>query len=171
MNKAEERLKKAYGHFTEKEFELALEECGDAIFLDDSIADAHNLRGVLLEELDRAADALSAYERAVEIEPGFQEAKENLLTLREEFRKRDKIVTAAVFNFLYEAEAARAELSALGIWSIIADGEAAGVMPHVSIALDGVKLKVKPEDLQRVRKALGGQSPAEGKEDEFLQES
>ncbi len=162
MAAAEEHLQKAYGFYRRGSYESALEECESAISIDASIADAHNLRGALLEELDRTAEALASYETAVGIEPGFAEAEENLSGLRAEFKARSELVTVAVFNFLPEAFVPQLKLQSEGIWSFIADGEAVNVMPHASIAMDGVKLKVKPEDAGLAIRILNGEDSPPG---------
>jgi Flp pilus assembly protein TadD len=49
-------------------------------------ADAHNLRGIILEELGRKEEAVSAYREAVRVDPSFREAAENLQDLEAELK-------------------------------------------------------------------------------------
>ncbi len=162
MKEAEEHLKKAYGYLKEgKDFEAALRECDEAVSFDDSIADAHNLRGAVLERLGRAAEAVSAYEKALSIEPGFSEAKENLEGLKSAFKAHDNLVTVAVFSYLSETYAPVMKLRSEGVWSFTAGGEAANVMPHILPGMDGIKLKVKAEDAERAVEILGRELPEE----------
>lgn len=60
------------------EYKEALEECDTAIRLDPNLADAHNLRGVILEELGRNGEAIQAYREALRLDPGYAAAHENL---------------------------------------------------------------------------------------------
>lgn len=160
MKKAEEHLKKAYEYFKGKEdFEAALRECDEAVSFDDSIADAHNLRGAVLERLGRAAEAVSAYEKALSIEPGFSEAAENLAGLKSAFKTQDNLVTVAVFSYLSETYAPVMKLRSEGIWSFTAGGEAANVMPHILPGMGGIRLKVKAEDAERAVEVLGREFP------------
>lgn len=75
---AQAHLAQAYAHERIEEFEMALRECERALQLDPSLAEAHNLRGILLEELGRKRSAISAYRRALELDPSFEEARQNL---------------------------------------------------------------------------------------------
>lgn len=62
----------------------ALQACDAALALDPDLAEAHNLRGMLLEDLDRGSEALAAYREAVRLDPGLVEAQENLREAEEE---------------------------------------------------------------------------------------
>ena len=165
MSEAEEHLKKAYEYYgAGKDFEQALAECREAISLDDSIADAHNLLGVLLEKLGRAAEAVPAYEKALSIEPGFSEARENLSGLKSAFKALDNLVTVAVFSYLSQTYAPVMKLRSEGIWSFTAGGEAANVMPHILPGMGGIRLKVKAEDAGRAVEILNREA-SRGHED------
>lgn len=80
-------LEQAYTSEEQGEFEKALEECDTAIGIDPSLADAHNLRGVILEELGQKEEAVLAYREAVRLDPSFQIAKKNLQDIEAELRK------------------------------------------------------------------------------------
>lgn len=75
---AQQHLDLAYNHEDRGEFTDALSECETAIRFDPGYAEAHNLRGIVLEELGRKADAVAAYAQAVRLDPSFDEARENL---------------------------------------------------------------------------------------------
>jgi tetratricopeptide (TPR) repeat protein len=49
-----------------------------AIQLNPGLAEAYNLRGIVLEEMGRMQEAVAAYRQAVRLDPGFLEARENL---------------------------------------------------------------------------------------------
>lgn len=78
LPEAAQHLEKAYALEKRDEFEQALEECEAAIRLDAGLAEAHNLRGIILEELGQKEQAILAYREAVRLAPGFREAEENL---------------------------------------------------------------------------------------------
>ena len=58
-------LERAYGHRDAGELEGALQECDRAIELAPEWAEAHNLRGVVLDEMGWVEEAIAAYEEAV----------------------------------------------------------------------------------------------------------
>ena len=76
----------AYAYEDQGNYEPALVEVDRALQAESGLAEAHNLRGLLLEELDRTDEALAAYRMAVQIDPSFAEAAENLSSLEEELR-------------------------------------------------------------------------------------
>ena len=78
-----------------EEFDKALRECETAIDLEPFWADAHNLRGMILEELGRSLEAIGAYRKAIQLDPDFSEAKENLANLKAEFAAFSRLVTIA----------------------------------------------------------------------------
>lgn len=93
-------LERACGHADAGELEDALRECDRAIELAPEWAEAHNLRGVVLDEMGRVEEAIAAYEKAVRLDAGFEEAVENLAEARKERRggrpKWKKVVALAV---------------------------------------------------------------------------
>ena len=76
----------AYAYEDRGDYAPALAEVERALQAEPDLAEAHNLRGLLLEELDRNDEALVAYRMAVQIDPSFAEAAENLNSLEEELR-------------------------------------------------------------------------------------
>jgi uncharacterized RDD family membrane protein YckC len=75
---AERHFDQAYAYWQKSDFENGLRECELAIQLAPNLAEAHNLHGVLLEELNRREEAIAAYREATCLNPEFQEAKKNL---------------------------------------------------------------------------------------------
>ena len=67
---AEQRIERAQEFSESQRWEEALAELEAALAINPSVAIWHAQRGYLLEELDRPADAVPAYERALELEPG-----------------------------------------------------------------------------------------------------
>lgn len=64
-------------------FDQALMALDCLIALDDQIADAYLQRGVLLAETDRADDALAAFRRALELDPGLRAAHCHMANIHE----------------------------------------------------------------------------------------
>jgi tetratricopeptide (TPR) repeat protein len=81
---AMQHLEQAYAHEEQNRFGQALSECDAAIRTDPTLAEAFNLRGIILEQLGRKAEAVSAYREALRLDPSFQEAEENLYELDDE---------------------------------------------------------------------------------------
>ena len=98
---AHEHLAQAYAHEQVQEFEMALRECERALQLDPSLAEAHNLRGILLEELGRKRSAISAYRRALELDPSFEEAKQNLEKLAQSGYADMKVTKTGVIVYVF----------------------------------------------------------------------
>ena len=65
-----------YDH--ENDFEKALFEIDLAIEYKPDSADAHNLRGLILDALDRTDEAILEYRKALELDPNLDDAKDNL---------------------------------------------------------------------------------------------
>ena len=86
-SEARQYLELAYASEEQSEFETALEECDAAIRVDPRLADAHNLRGVILEELGRREEAVLAYHEAIRLDSGFREARENLRDIEAELKE------------------------------------------------------------------------------------
>ncbi|MBI5952099.1 MAG: tetratricopeptide repeat protein [Chloroflexi bacterium] len=56
----------------------ALADCEIALQLDPNFAKAHNLRGLILDEMGRTDDAIASYREAIRLNPGLDEARANL---------------------------------------------------------------------------------------------
>jgi len=81
---ARHHLERAYAHLDAGEPEDALRECDRAIAMAPAWAEAHNLRGVVLDEIGRLEQAIAAYAEAVRLDAGFEDAAENLAEARKE---------------------------------------------------------------------------------------
>jgi len=149
------------------EYGYALEWCERAIEgLRAYLADAYNLRGVLLEELGRDEEAMESYRRAREMQPGMAEAADNLTALEKEMAIRHNLVTVAGFSQAPEAYVAKGLLEAEGIWAFVADEYTVTANWLYSRALQGVKLQVRESDLEAARRILGLEEEAEVPEEE-----
>jgi hypothetical protein len=67
----------------------------------------------------------------------------------------DELVTVTSFTDVAEAELARERLELEGIRAFVVDAQTAGVMPYLTSSTGGVRVQVKPEDLERAREVLG----------------
>ncbi|MBN1430276.1 MAG: hypothetical protein JXB07_18040 [Anaerolineae bacterium] len=68
---AEHHLAQALKYYEEgKDFNSALEACEQAIDREPYLADAHNLRGTILEQMEKPLQALNAYKEAFVSRPG-----------------------------------------------------------------------------------------------------
>jgi uncharacterized RDD family membrane protein YckC len=100
--KARQHLDQAYAHEDEGRPENALRECELAIQLAPDWpapdwAEAHNCRGIVLDELGRQEEAIQAYREAVRLDPAFRKARENLIEAEAELRQRkEALATDAV---------------------------------------------------------------------------
>ena len=81
---AETHMDQAYGYEERGEYENALRECDAAIRSDPNLPEAHSLRGVILEELERKDEAVEAYREALRLDPHFSSATKNLRELEKD---------------------------------------------------------------------------------------
>ncbi|GEM_PF-273007 len=145
----------------------ALEWCERAIEgLRAYLAEAYNLRGILLEELGHDEEAVESYRRALEMQPGMAEAADNLTSLEKEMGIRHNLVTVAEFSQAPEAYVAKGLLEAEGIWAFIADEYTITANWLYSRVLKGVKLQVRESDLEAARRILGLEEAEEVPEEE-----
>ena len=170
--RARRHLDQAFFYYEEtEEFEKALLECDAAIDLDPYLADAYNLRGVVLEELGRELEAVGAYKKAIQLEPDFSEAKENLSALKSEFAAQSRLVTIATFSYPTEAYIPKTKLEAEGIWSFVADADTVTMNWLYSNAIGGVKLQVRKEDVEKALEILNREpEPIEWQDEDFEEE-
>jgi hypothetical protein len=99
--RAHRHLEQAYAYLDANDLKSALRECESALHLVPEWAEAHNLRGLVLDELGRVEEAIAAYRKAIELEPGFEEAAENLAEVQSEVSGVDEKHPAGGANRLY----------------------------------------------------------------------
>lgn len=155
LTEAEQHLNEALGYEADDRFEEAPFECGAAIEVDPSLADAHNLRAIVLEELGRPEEAVAAYKRALALEPGFVEAAQNLLDLEAELGITHDLVTIATFSHGGDAHVLKSRLEAEGIRSLVADEQIINLDWLYCLAVGRVKLQVDEPDAERALEILG----------------
>jgi hypothetical protein len=66
----------------------------------------------------------------------------------------DDLVTVASFPDVAEALLAKERLELEGILAFVADQQTAGVMPYLTSSSGGVRVQVKPADLERAQEIL-----------------
>lgn len=86
----ENYLEQAYEFDEQEQPEKALQAIEQALALDNTSAESHNFRGILLEKLGRKEEALSAYETAMRLDANFGDAAENLAGLRADLARAQK---------------------------------------------------------------------------------
>jgi tetratricopeptide (TPR) repeat protein len=125
-------------------------------------AEARNLLGITLEGLGRLEEALDAYALAVQLDPSFLDAQENLSDaeaewLRERRGAREEeappapvpgehLVTVAAFSYPIQAYLARTMLEWEGIQAFVADEHVVTANWLYSNLVGGVKLQVEESD-------------------------
>ena len=153
---ADEHLRRAYEFEEQGELRESLVECEEAIKLARSfLADAYNLRGMVLEGLGQNEEAVESYGRALSLEPGFGEAADNLRELETELGVKHDLVTVMMCRNTAEAYGARAKLESEGIGSFIADEYAVGAIGLGVGVLGGIRLQTRESDVERALEILG----------------
>ncbi len=66
----------------------------------------------------------------------------------------ETLATVATFADVAEAELARERLEIEGLTAFVIGAQTAGVMPFLTNAMGGVRLQVKPADIDRAREIL-----------------
>ena len=156
---AEHHLNQA-SHFYEEteEFEKALQACDTALELDPYLAEAHNLRGIILEEFGKVYESRKAYQQAITLDPDFTEAKDNLAALEVDLAHEDELVTIATFSHPLEAYVRKTKLDANGLPSFVADDNTVALIWLLSNAIGGVKLQVRSSDVKQAQEILSDET-------------
>jgi tetratricopeptide (TPR) repeat protein len=144
---ASDRLNEAFALEAKAEYEAALSACDAAIEMGRSfLAEAYNLRGLLLEELGQSEDAIGAYERALGMDPDLEPAALNLQELEKELGIGHTPVTVAKFGSVLEASIAKGLLETEGIWAFVPDEHVTTPLPTERV-IGGIRLQVRESDL------------------------
>jgi tetratricopeptide (TPR) repeat protein len=75
---AKKHKRLSYRYLVKNQDKKALEECDKAIELAPDWSEAHNMRGIILEEMGKLDESILEYRKAVRLDPGNQDAGENL---------------------------------------------------------------------------------------------
>ena len=142
-DEAQRHLERAYAYESRDEFEKALRKCEAAVELTPERAEAHNLRGIVLESLGRKEEALAAYREAIRLEPALQEAQENLQELETELKRsrayQDTTRPAPTFPEVQRPPEGKAGLAA-GEEKPPGPQRLDFIVPRGKIALEGTRL-------------------------------
>lgn len=85
---AQAAFDRAQAHWDGGDLAAALSECDQALQAAPHWAEAHNLRGIILDELGRTEQAVAAYQQALHLDPALTDAAENLSELQAERGRR-----------------------------------------------------------------------------------
>jgi tetratricopeptide (TPR) repeat protein len=132
----------------------ALRACEAALAANPNWAEAHNMRGLVLDDMGHAEEAIAAYREAIRLNPSFDDARRNLLgagaALDDDTDGEfSGLVVVRTFGFPTEAEIARGRLEAEGIPAVVTQGEIVAMNWLLSNMVGGVKLCVREEDASR----------------------
>ncbi len=92
-----QQLERAYRYDAAGNTLQALTACDEVLAQCPQWAEAHNLRGLLLEILELPEDALEAYDRALQLAPDFSDARDNRQELRETLQARPHLAQAQTY--------------------------------------------------------------------------
>jgi len=180
LGPAQQLLDSAYAHDEQGLFEQALQACEAALQIDPRRAEAHNLRGLLLDELGRQEDAIAAFELALRLDPVFDDAAQNLAEVRREWAwarpqargsslpetasGQGDLITIGRFGFPLEAHLARTRLEWAGIPAFVADDRIVTANWLYAHAIGGVRLRVRECDVEAAAQVFA-QTPVDAGED------
>jgi len=96
---SQQHLERTYSHEEQAQLDDALLECDLALRLKPDFVETHNLRGLILEQLGQKEQAIAAYRQAVQLDPAFEEARQNLDEALAEIYEQQKLTyRAAAFK-------------------------------------------------------------------------
>jgi tetratricopeptide (TPR) repeat protein len=135
----------------------ALRLCGMALTRVPDWAGAHNLRGVILDDMGHSEEAIAAYLEALRLDPSFGEARRNLIQAEPGLGDDDgtcEVVAIRTFSHPSEAHIARGRLETEGIPAFIANDEIVSINWLFSSAVGWVRLCVRETDARRAIEIL-----------------
>ena len=150
-------LEKARSAWDSGKLGSALRTCDAALTRVPDWPEAHNLRGLILDDMGHAEEAIGAYMEALRLAPSFDDARRNLLRAGDALEDDGNftgLVVLRTFSFPSEAEIARGRLEAEGIPAVVLQGEIVAMNWIFSPGVGWVKLCVRQEDAARAAVAL-----------------
>jgi len=161
-SRLEELFHAAEAAWREGELGSALRACEAALVTDPDWPEAHNLRGLVLEDLGHPEGAAAGYLKAVRLDPSFTEARRNLIRAGDALEDdggalvggASALVVIRAFSFPSEAEIARGRLEAEEIPAVITQAKIVDMNWALSNAVGGVKLCVRQQDVERALAVL-----------------
>ena len=162
----------ARSFFKHRDLEQALTECDQAIKIDPDLAAAYNLRGNIMERLNKPYPAEEAYRKAIDIDSDYEDAKQNLKNLQFKFSNRSKyvrsprLVKVRTYGHPVQASLDKAKLESEGIFSFIP-----GEMSWYTGRFHGrAMLQVAEGDLYLARQIIYGESQIDEYRDDYDEE-
>lgn len=167
--KSREYLNKAQEEYDQgSNLKVALQNCDLAIQYDPASVVSHNLRGLILDALERSDDAIQSYQEALRIDPSNEDAKANLEDAQSELQKRAsdsnrrrKIALTLVLSFLGVAVIGCAIISAWGSYKFLSPY----IGPKTTIVLEpdySLVSTVDPSELENAVQILQDRSKSFG---------
>lgn len=160
QERPQELLEKAHAAWEAGHMGSALRACEKALALDPDWAEAHNLRGVVLDAMGQTGEAVAAYRRALRLAPGLEDARANLREAQAELHGREDDLDWVVirrYSFPSEAEIALGHLQAEDIPATVIQEEITTIFWFFSNMVGGVKLCVPEDDVERALAVLEGE--------------
>jgi len=138
------------------DYDNALAECDQAVQAGRQfLAQVHNLRAIVLEQLGLGEEAAAVYKKALVLDPALHEAADNLRELESELGQSHELVTIARYSHPAQAHVARAKLESEGVFAFVADEGLVAANWLYANAAGGVKLQVSEGNAERALAALG----------------
>lgn len=125
--------------------------CRFALALQPEWAAAHNLHGLLLENFGEYARALEAFHRALDLEPAFEEARQNERRVTQLLQHEELVVVARYLN-VAQAHLAHNLLAVEDIESFVTDESMGGMYGYLSVI--GARVMVRAGDAERAEALL-----------------
>jgi tetratricopeptide (TPR) repeat protein len=88
---ARQILQNVEEHIDNDEPDKALSECELAIQLDPNFALAYNYRGEIYEQLGQLENAITSYQRAIQVDPELKDAWENMVAVESEMQEEFEV--------------------------------------------------------------------------------
>lgn len=162
---AQRHLARAQDAYDQGRFGATLAGCRLALALDPELGEAHNLKGLALEEFGRLGQAAESYRQAFSLDPDLYVALDNYRELEQELVETRHLVAVATFVHPLDAHIARGCLEGGNIASFIADESMVTLNHFWSVAMNGVKLLVTKENTSLALEILSCEPDADERQE------
>lgn len=159
--KSKEYLEKAQTNYDKGANKVALHDCDLSIQYDPNSAEAHNLRGLILDAMGLTNEAMVSYQEALHLDPNFEDAKANLEDTQSEFRNssmpKPDSQNNVVFKIILIGAGISAVLCALIVLGILYKFALPYIGPKTQIILEPDYSRVStvdPADLETAAQIL-----------------
>lgn len=128
--------------------EKAVKECDTLIQLEPSLAEAYHYRGMIFDEMGKLEDAIADYQKAVQLNPDFEDAWEDLFSVEEEIES--EFLESTTKQYLDNAQAYALEGEV--VKAIEEIEKATSSMPNIASAYN--YLGIIFEEMDRIESAI-----------------